>query len=209
MAIAKKAKMFKARGRLVFISAYEHGRAIHGPMFPEGEQVQQPGESSADLDARLWPYKAHFNDKGHVVAPAMSLKNMIDGAAAYLGMKVAGKGQRKYGGIFKPGVLVIDSPEVMRPDEKGKEVPYTKENMRQATYLIGQKKKDFFSYPQFYPAYVDAEFHIIDKDVTEDVFKKHLEAAGLFVGLGRWRVGRGGPHGRFTVSDYNWEPVYE
>lgn len=209
MALAKKAKMFKARGRLVFISAYEHGKAIHGPMYPAGEPGPQPGESSADLDARIWPYKAHFNDKGHVVASAMSLKNMIDGSAAYLGMKVAGKGQRKYGGIFKPGVLVIDSPEVMLPVAGGKAVPYTTENMKKGTYLIGGKKKDFFNYPQFYPAYVDVEFHIIDKDVTEDVFKKHLEAAGLFVGLGRWRVGRGGPFGRFTVSNYEWEPVYE
>jgi hypothetical protein len=205
-----KPRMFIARARFGFLSAYEQGRAVHGPAHPAEEKVKQPGESNADFDARMWPYKAHTNEKGQVIIPAPSLKNMIDGAAAYLSMKVEG-GRKGYKGVFKPGVLVIAPAILMKPGDgaKVKDEPYTRENMQKATYLLGTTKKDWFSYPQFWPAYADVEFHIIDKCITEGAFLKHLEGAGLFVGLGRWRVGRGGPNGRFTVSNFQWEPVFE
>lgn len=48
-------------------------------------------------------------------------------------------------------------------------------------------------------------FYVLDETITEDVFRYHLEQAGSFVGIGRFRPRRGGFYGRFRVTDLKWD----
>ncbi len=49
-----------------------------------------------------------------------------------------------------------------------------------------------------------ATFYIADETITEDVFKYHLQQAGKFIGLGRFRVRNNGYYGRFKVESIDW-----
>jgi hypothetical protein len=48
-------------------------------------------------------------------------------------------------------------------------------------------------------------FTIFDHTITEEVFKTHLEQAGQFIGIGRWRPRNNGMYGRFTVNKVDWK----
>ena len=47
-------------------------------------------------------------------------------------------------------------------------------------------------------------FYILDDTITEDVFKEHLEEAGKFIGIGRFRPRNNGFYGRFAVDKIEW-----
>jgi len=51
---------------------------------------------------------------------------------------------------------------------------------------------------------VSVEYIVMDDLITEDVFKRHLEAAGQFVGVGRFRPENGGFYGRFEIVSVKW-----
>jgi hypothetical protein len=44
-------------------------------------------------------------------------------------------------------------------------------------------------------------YYIFDDTVTVDVFRYHLEQAGKFIGIGRFRPRNNGYYGRFDVLD--------
>ena len=47
-------------------------------------------------------------------------------------------------------------------------------------------------------------FHILDDTITEKVFARHLEQAGKFIGIGRFRPRNNGYYGRFAVEKLEW-----
>ena len=47
-------------------------------------------------------------------------------------------------------------------------------------------------------------FYILDEIITEDVFLKHIDQAGKFIGLGSFRPRNNGYFGRFNVELLNW-----
>ena len=49
------------------------------------------------------------------------------------------------------------------------------------------------------------QFYIIDDAITGDVFKYHLQQAGSFIGIGRFRPRNNGFYGRFKVTDITCE----
>ena len=46
------------------------------------------------------------------------------------------------------------------------------------------------------------EWFVLDDQVTEEIFVRHLCEAAKLVGVGRWRVGNGGQYGRFKVVKF-------
>jgi len=48
------------------------------------------------------------------------------------------------------------------------------------------------------------EFLILDELIDADVFRAHLEDAGRFIGIGRFRPRNNGFYGRFEVIDVKW-----
>jgi len=48
-------------------------------------------------------------------------------------------------------------------------------------------------------------FLILDEKITEEVFGRHLESAGNFIGIGRFRPRNNGYYGRFKVVNIEWK----
>ena len=49
-----------------------------------------------------------------------------------------------------------------------------------------------------------AEYLILDDILNEEVFLKVLQAAGQFIGIGRFRPQNKGYYGRFEVKSLEW-----
>src|SRR5262249_29790282 len=47
--------------------------------------------------------------------------------------------------------------------------------------------------------------YILNRVITKEAFQGHMEEAGRFVGIGRFRPQRGGFYGRFTVENITWK----
>ena len=48
------------------------------------------------------------------------------------------------------------------------------------------------------------EFLVFDDVVTEEVFTEHLNDAGSYIGIGRFRPRNNGFYGRFIVESIDW-----
>ena len=50
-----------------------------------------------------------------------------------------------------------------------------------------------------------AEYIIFDEIITEDVFKRVVEASGALIGIGRFRPRNNGFYGRFSGASVKWQ----
>jgi hypothetical protein len=62
-------------------------------------------------------------------------------------------------------------------------------------------------FPQFPKWQGVASFTILDDIISEAVFEQHVKAAGLLIGIGRFRPGNGGTNGRFRITQFKWENI--
>ena len=192
--------MRKVTARLSGISALSQGKYY--------DTEKRPGELDADYEIRTWRDRLHVNDAGNIVMPAMAFKNCLFAAAKYRGEKIPGikGGQSTWTKHFDSGVLVFECPEVMLGNE-----PIKKEQADGEWFFVPSKgqrggaKRVMKCFP-FIPAgwEVSVEYVVIDDLITEEVFKRHLEAAGQFTGMGRFRPENGGFYGRFEVISMKW-----
>lgn len=164
-------------------------------------------ESHDDYDERTWRAKSTVNQDGQVCIPAMALKQSIDTAAYKLGEKVPGRRGATYKNFFASGFIC----DVNIPLSNGK--PLTTENAEKiiinanADGVRGSGKRVLRRFPAW-PAWQGiAEFTITDDIITDDVFERHLRAAGSIVGIGRFRAEKGGTNGRFRVTKTEWETI--
>lgn len=142
----------------------------------------------------------HFDENGLVYIPQMALKNTLQGAASHLGEKVKGRGAKTFSQFFKNSVLVMDVLEtgINYMDVPGYElfVP-SKPGMAGGSRVM----KTFGRIDNWKGI---AKYFVFDETVTNDVFERHIVAAGQFVGLGMFRPERGGYFGRFAVENIDW-----
>jgi len=63
--------------------------------------------------------------------------------------------------------------------------------------------------PRTFPVVRDwattAVFYVLDEAITKEAFLYHLQQAGQFIGIGRFRPRNGGFYGRFSVELISWE----
>ena len=161
-----------------------------------------PRENAEQWDRRFWHEKAHFNDDGHVILTDMMIKNCLTEATKYLPEKVPGQGRKQWGGFFMAGIIVpriAGNFEIFENDK-----PITKDTLSYKDELVGTKDKKIPArYPVVKPGWTaTGEVWVIEEIITSDIIEKYFSIAGNFVGLGRWRAGKGGPYGRFTVVDF-------
>ena len=183
-----------------------------GSPYSQSAQVDTPKldrESHEDHDERTWRDKCTTNDKGEVCVPAMAFKQALDTIAWKLGEKVPGRKGATYKSFFASGLFCNgDAPLI-----NGTGKPLTKKDavMRlisaNSDGVRGGGKRVPRRFPEF-PSYKGVvEFTIIDDIITESVFEHHMKAAGMIVGIGRFRPGNGGTNGRFRVTDIKWEKL--
>jgi hypothetical protein len=171
-------------------------------LFTKAEIPAKDKESHNDYEIRNWRNKQHWDQStGIVYIPPMALKNALMEAAQYLGEKVPGKRNATWTKHFMAGVLVSE------PVPLG--VHYEKTDCETFMCHADGKRGSGTRVPRTFPVIREwkgkATFYVMDETITQDAFLHHLEEAGKFIGLGRFRPRNGGFYGRFHVTDVKWE----
>ncbi|RJQ28371.1 hypothetical protein C4565_03650 [Candidatus Parcubacteria bacterium] len=160
-------------------------------------------ESAKDYEARTWKNRCHYSEAGNVIIPPMQFKKTIEDAAAFLSMKIEGKGKQTYSKHFLAGILVTDGIELnITMDTLQGEWLFVPSDGRRG----GGSRVDK-CFPLIPKWEGDVTYYILDETITQSVFRKHLEEAGNFIGIGRFRPRVGGFYGRFDVKDLKWQEV--
>lgn len=189
--------MKTATVKLESASAYSQSR-----LFTKLEVPALEKESAGDYDMRNWRHHQHYDPKtGLVFIPPMALKNSLMEAAQYLGEKIPGKRNATWTKHFMAGVLVTDPvPLGVDKDKTDCETfPCHADGKR------GSGTRVMRTFPVIREWAATAKFYVLDESITQDVFTHHLEEAGKFIGIGRFRPRNGGFYGRFFVKSVTWE----
>lgn len=174
------------------ISPYSQSRFYQTPKLEK--------ESAADYETRTWRDRLHVTDSGFVFMPPMAFKNCLSEAAKFLSIQIAGKGKATYTKHFEAGVLVTD----------GVTLPIKKEDVEGEPLFVpadgkrGGGKRVMKIFPLIRQWAASVTWYVMDETITEKVFEQHLEQAGLFIGLGRFRPRNNGFYGRFSVKSTKW-----
>lgn len=179
--------MRTVKASLKSISPYSQSRFYEVPKLER--------ELPAEYEERTWMERLHVNKDGNVYIPPMALKNCLSDAAKYMGIQIPGKGKSNYKKHFEAG-LIVTSPIIL---------PIKKEDVNGEWLFLpsngnrGDGKRVKKCMPLIAEWSGEATFYIVDEIITLDVFRRHLEAAGSFIGLGRFRPRNNGFYGRFEV----------
>jgi hypothetical protein len=181
---------------------------IPGSPYSQSAQHDTPKldrETHEDHDARTWRDKCTVNAAGQVCIPAMALKQAIDTSAYKLGVKVPGRRGAMFKSFFASG-FICDGDV---PIQNGKAITKKDADMVKIQAHANGKRGSGSRVPRRFPQFPKwsgvAEFTIIDPIITPDIFELHLKAAGMVVGLGRFRPENGGTNGRFRFTKIEWE----
>jgi hypothetical protein len=185
--------MKTAIATLKSVSPYSQSRHYEVPKLEK--------ESAADYEKRTWRNRMHVDENGIVYMPPMAFKNCLSEAAQYLSMKIPGKKNSTYTKNFVAGVLVMDAVSlgVKAEDVQGECFFVPADGKR------GSGKRVTKWFPVIPSWEVQVKFYIFDETITEDVFRLHLEEAGKFIGIGRFRPRNNGFYGRFEVLNLSWK----
>ena len=169
---------------------------------PSQEKKNQ-NESMEDFERRVWVERCHVNGNNELEIPGIMFKKSLESASKFLNMKIKGEGNSTYTKNFKAGIA-ITSPValgVKKENIKG-DWQYVPSDGK-----VGGSSRVYKCFPQVDKWNGALEVVILDDKITEDVFKKTLDAAGMFIGVGRFRPINGGDKGRFKVTSVKFENI--
>lgn len=184
--------MFNAIAHLESASPYSQSRMHDTPKLEK--------ERADDYEARTWREKCHATPSGDVFIPPMAFKMALAEAAKFLGEQIPGKGKATWTKHFEAGVLCMDPVPL----------PYRKEELEGEWFNMnadgkrgsGTRVRRCFPVIREWQAAVS--FVVLDKTITESVLRHHLDQAGKFIGIGRFRPRNGGFYGRFKLTRLDW-----
>lgn len=158
-------------------------------------------ETKDAYEARTWRNRLHVDDNGEVFIPPMAFKNSLSEAAKYLSMQIPGKGKSTYTKHFEGGLMVPEAVGLgIKAEDVGHEWHFVPSNG-----VRGNGKRVNRCFPLIRKWAADVLFVILDETIDENPFAKHLQAAGMFIGIGRFRPRNNGFYGRFKVNNIVWE----
>ena len=186
--------MLTATIRLRSLAPYSQSRII-SQEFPRKDR-----ETWDEYEARVWREKAHFAD-GVLVIPPMAFKQALDAAAKYRGEKIPGSRGKTWSAKFRSGVLCATplSTGIRREDVAPITICANADGKR------GSGTRVMRTFPQVPKWEGDLVIHVLDPEVTEAVLVRHLETAGMLIGVGRFRAEVGGSNGRFAIVSSKFE----
>jgi hypothetical protein len=185
--------MNTATAHLKSLSPYSQSAYLQTPKLEK--------ETAKDYEARVWRDRCHALPDGRIFIPPMAFKNCLSEAAKYLGVQIPGKGKSTYTKHFEAGVLVTDA--LVLPDMK--DTVAGEWLLMNSDGIPGSGKRVERCYPKIESWEGNIIFHVLDPQITESVFRQHLEEAGRFIGIGRFRPRNRGYYGRFEVVNLSWE----
>lgn len=161
---------------------------------------KEPNETHDDLEKRVWRERCDCNRKNELILRSDRFKKSIVLAAQWLNMQIPGEGKATYTKHFRGGVIVMNNIELgIKRDECEHELVYT-----------GPRKKDgkrWIHFPIVEKWEGELQVNVLDEKITEEVFKKVIDYAGMTVGIGSWRPENGGENGRYECRDIAFERV--
>ena len=160
-------------------------------------------ESDSDYEARTWRGRMHVDKSGVVYIPGSAFKNCLDDAAKYLSVKVVGKAKDTYTKHFNAGVMVMEnlSLGIKACDVPGEWLFLNSDGK------AGSGKRVKRCMPRIDEWSGKVVFTVFDHTITKDIFKAHIEQAGSFIGIGRFRPRNRGWYGRFKVNSIEWNEL--
>ena len=180
------------------ISPYSPNAFIHSS--------KETGEKADAFEKRTWRERINRDDDDNVIIPAMAFKMALDSGAWYLRKTIPQHGTEKYTPHFRAGVSVFD--DLVLPI-KVKDVP-------QKTLMVPSNGRRGYGsrVPKIFGVIEDwggeVTFMIYDHQIIQrEVFAETLNIAGMFIGVGRWRIEKGGGNGRFGFDPkkIKWEEI--
>lgn len=162
-------------------------------------------ELPKDFEKRVWRERMHKDEEtGCVMIPPMVFGNCIKDAAKYLSISVPGGGKATYTKNFSAGVFV--SEPIILPikveDVPGEWLLVPSDGKKNGT---GSKVQKCFGRIDKWDCTV--EFSIFDDIITQEVFEQVLKAAGMLIGIGRFRPRNGGFYGKFEVVSVDFRTI--
>ena len=177
--------------KLSSISPYSQSRYHETPKLNK----EQPD----DYRQRTWREHRHYDENG-VYIPPMTFKNCLSEAAKFLSVQIPGKGKSTYTKHFEAGVLVLEPCPlgIKKEDVEHENLFLPSDGVR------GSGKRVIKTYPVIREWATTCTFYVQDDMITEEVFRYHLEQAGTFIGIGRFRPRNNGYYGRFKLDSMEW-----
>lgn len=159
------------------------------------------GESHDDYDARTVLQKLTLHPNGNVAIPAHGMHQALIAAAKYDGGKIAGAGAKTWTAKFTTGLAITEAIDTgLRPEDA-----VIEPILCNADGVRGSGKRVLRRFPVFHEWDASFDVYILDSIITETQFRKIMELAGMFIGIGRFRPEKGGHNGRFRLATLAWK----
>jgi len=165
------------------------------------DEALKKGENKLEHEIRRWREKLHEED-GQVYIPGVGFKLAIDEAASLLNEKIVGKGNQTYTAQFKTSVVAMSDvylgikvadvkPIAIYANANGKRGPGTR--VWRYFPLIPEWKGKI-------------RMRLFNDTLSQEVFERFFETAGLLAGVGRGRpiTGCAAGNGRFQPVSFAW-----
>ena len=173
-------------------------------------ESKRPDETNEQLEERAWRQRCTIDENGELAVPSFAVQRSLVWAGKWLNEKIKGENKKTYTRRIECGV----QPEAaFFPLSNGKKrlKPDDVERLDLDVPSQGQRgggKRVMRYFPRLKPGWsFTASMLILDDAITESVFRRHLETAGLYDGMGSMRHGTGGPNGRYKIESLRFENV--
>jgi hypothetical protein len=157
-------------------------------------------ETADAYERRTWREKMTTDANGFVVIPAMAFKQALPVAARKMGLQIPGRGKSTYTKFFEADVICTENCAlgIHKDAVEGITINANSDGVR------GSGKRVKRTFPMIPEWATVADFLITDDTITPEVFEDVFRAAGMGVGIGRFRPENGGINGRFKPTRFEW-----
>lgn len=184
----------KCRAQISGVTPYSPSR-YYGQKVPKGDK-----ETHGAYEERTWRNRMHVNSDGLVYMPAMGFKLAVEGAGAFLSVKIDGQGKKTWTKRLTSGLVVLeDLVLAVRADDVPGHWFFVPSDGRR-----GGGKRVMKCFPVIMSWGGVVEFILIDPMIPKEIFETHVRESGKYVGVGRFRPANGGDNGRFEVKSFEW-----
>lgn len=184
--------MYTANYRIVGVSPLSFSRSYKNS-FPK-----LPKETDDAFEKRTWKDRCHYSSDGYVLIPPMAFKFMLTTSAVYSKLPVPGAKRETWKKYFEAGLIISDpvilDQKIKREDVEGEWFLVPSQGVRG----VGKRVEKCFPVIREWSGPLSVV--VLEDKITPDILTRHLEEAGKFVGVGRFRPEMGGFYGRFTVD---------
>lgn len=160
-----------------------------------------PKRPHDEFDEQHWREHMHVDESGDVYIPGVQIKNAIVMAASYLGEKIPGRGNKTYKDFLTAG-LMVEGDFHFNPRLKADQVkPEKVDCMAQPSKP--NSGRVWRLYPRIPSGWIaTGRMILLDPAIPMEVLRRHLDAAGKYIGIGRWRAIENGENGRFSIEQF-------